>query len=225
MFIRYTAASFHYGRGPRCRCLRSIPIRRIASLPSPEGRVRASAPATLRRPRATSHGRQSRRATHDLRRASAAPPSRVTASAGFRCVSAMRIAGQTTETRMKLSSNSAAWPGCCIARSFIVSMSSSLAFVWGQRQHTSTCERGVPSVGARTRELPPARRWSRFSQQHPERVYGGKAARIEPPSVTGLASARQLFEPRLLCTVVRRDPFGHKSDAIHTRAQHYVNLR
>ena len=31
--------------------------------------------------------------------------------------------------------------------------------VWGQRQHTSTCERGVPSVGARTRELPPARRW------------------------------------------------------------------
>jgi hypothetical protein len=25
--------------------------------------------------------------------------------------------------------------------------------------------------------------------------------------VTGIASARQLFEPRLLCVVVRRDPF------------------
>src|SRR6185436_130706 len=82
------------------------------------------------------------------------------------------------------------------ARSFIVSIvTRSYVLFWGRRQHTSTCERGVPSVGCTSPRAAASDSMKGLRRQ------GGQ---IEPPNVTRFAGARQLFEPRLLCSVVSR---------------------
>src|SRR5689334_21084613 len=69
--------------------------------------------------------------------------------------------------------------GTCIAWTFIFSIaSSSYVFIWGRRQHTSTCERGVPSVGCTSPHAAASDSLCAPNSALPGDLYGGKAEEL-----------------------------------------------
>ena len=102
---------------------------------------------------------------------------------------------------------------CSFGRSFIVSIvERSLICLGPAAAHEHLRERSTVGRCARTRELPPARRWCRCACSSTLKGLRRQSGQIEPPNVTRFASARQLFEPRLLCIVVRRDRRSTRRD-------------
>src|SRR6185436_21197284 len=66
-----------------------------------------------------------------------------------------------------------------IAEAFIVSIAfRSYVLVWGRRQHTSTCERGVPSVGCTSPHAAASDSLCVPQGTLPKEVYGGKEDKL-----------------------------------------------